>query len=441
MYGFYILEPEIFNPLKIRKTQYLYMIIYIIKTIKILGLYIMRKIYKLFVVLLAISTLIINMNSVFSDAIEVRKNTIFDKLFTIKNKLDRSFIGEKDENAHFIPGAVMEEWWYFHVIFDDPESELQNWSIAIALSLAPATNNLKFILHDNGSESYGGIYLHPKGYEKIDKDYPGVNVSFNKSYVIGRYPTWNVYAENIGLDETEITANLSFQADSEPTWILGNTGRNKSDTAYGYYAVIRCITSGIITINGTSYQIKGLGYYEHNWVFLKIKNKSDFIHSKKITKPRKLLDDIDYNTWDWINFHFDNGWDMFVGKIYSKDSRQSNLLPGTLWIKPNGKGIMESYFFVLDYKETTLFANGSFEVPSTVRIKALLLRKKGLSNFLMPLFIDITYNTNNIHECLVGDDTKWGQWESVGSVTGKVKGIGVDITLNGWGIMESTGYI
>jgi len=352
-----------------------------------------------------------------------------DKSLKSRPFFSKYVLKENDEGSHHNSFFKIQEWWYYHVLFNDSKSKLKNWAIVISLSTFPHIDSIKLVLHDNKENNYGNIYLKNKGTCKTSGS--GVNVKIDSSYAIGKYPKWHVYADNKGLDKPEITVDLNFKAESLPVWLLKNTGYNLSTSPFGYYCIMNCDVEGEISIDDKIYKVRGIGYHDHTWMPSLKETES---------KPQKKF--IDFNIWDWLCVHFDNGWNVFVGKIYSHQRFTfSNLIPGILCISPDSNKSVECNFFPLECLEFKDSSIPSLKVPTKVHIKALkmnLLRKGPLKG---PFLLDIYYEVENIKECIPRDPPTWCQWGTTGRVYGEIKGFRKNIKLNGWGIMETTSNI
>lgn len=337
----------------------------------------------------------------------------------------RYILKENDEGVHNNNIFKIQEWWYYNALLNKTDNTLKNWTVAIALCRYPHTDAIKLVLHDNKKDNYGGIYLKPVGTCKsLGKN---VNVKFDSSYAVGKYPEWQVYADNFGIDDDEFSVKLDYKANSRPMWILRNTGLNLSTSPYGYYCVMNCDTKGEISLKGKKYKVQGLGYHDHTW--MPLLNQPDIEK-----KDRKI---IDFNIWDWLGIHFDNGWDAFIGKIHSHQRFPiSNLIPGSLTLTQDGEKLIECYYFNLKYLEFQKTSIPSLEIPKKIQIKALKINP-----FNKSFLLDIIYEMENIKECIPRDPPTWGQWEATGNVYGKYKTPKENIKLNGWGIMELTNHI
>jgi len=336
----------------------------------------------------------------------------------------RYVLKENDEGPHYSNFFDIREWWYYNALFNKPGSELINWSVAVSLGASTRYDSLKLILHDDADKNYGDIYLGSKGTTKIDG--PRVDVKFYDSFIRGRYPNWHVFAENTAMDKKAIVVDLDFTASSLPMWIFMNTGRNFSKSPFGYYCLLNCDVKGEVKLDDKVYKVGGLGYHDHTW--------SPSFHIDSIGKKTHS---VGVSVWDWLCIHFDNGWDMFVGKIYSsRYSFFSKFMPGSICLTTDGKKLIECIFFVLDYEKPQQTSISSIKIPTKINIKARKTFTRKNIPLTGPLDFDVYFEADNVKECLCGAPPTWGQWESTGRVYGEVRGSGKSIKLNGWAIME-----
>jgi hypothetical protein len=108
------------------------------------------------------------------------------------------------------------EWWYFNVFFNDPKSDLQQYSLIVSFNkmmfndirfLKP--DNLFIILYDDTGISYNFATLK-KQRGTLQSDSPGVDITFENSWVKGTYPSWHILAVN---EAKGFVADLDFTAD------------------------------------------------------------------------------------------------------------------------------------------------------------------------------------------------------------------------------------
>ena len=336
---------------------------------------------------------------------------------------------ENDEGNHFNSYFPLQEWWYYNVLFNDKNSDLKDWSLTISIGTFPHTDSLKLVLHDDKEKSYGNIYLKPIGTFKSEGK--AVNIKLDSTYAKGQYPNWHVHSDNLKLDDHEIIVDLKFKANSLPMWIIKNTGFNNSSSPLGYYVVMNCDVSGEVFFDGKKHKVKGIGYHDHTWMPMS-KNTS--------SKPKKKL--IDFNIWDWICIHFDNGWDAFIGKIHSHQRFDlSNLIPGSICISPGGRKLVECKYFPLEYVEFKDSIIPHLKIPTKIHMKAVKINYSRKSPLTRPFNLDLTYEVENIKECIPRDPPTWIQWETTGKVYGEINESGKKTKLKGWGIMETTSNV
>lgn len=332
-----------------------------------------------------------------------------------------------DEGFHHNNFFYQQEWWYYNVFFNHPKSELKDWSAIISFATYPHTDCLRLVLHDNNKQKcYGDSYLKP--IDTLKKKGPAVNVEINNSYAKGRYPKWHVYANNTNLNTQKITIDLNYKANSLPIWLIKNTGLNQSTSPFGYYCIMNCDVKGKVTIKNKTYKVQGLGYHDHTWMPLLTKTSSE---------PKKKI--VDFNIWDWFCIHFDNGWDIFVGKIHSHNrSLFSKIIPGSLCISPNCKKAIESKFFIIETLEYKNSKIPSLKIPTKIKIKTPRMNIFKETSIEKTFYLEINFEAKNIKENIPRDPPTWCQWEIIGVASGKIKTSKKTIKLNGLGIMETT---
>ena len=367
---------------------------------------------------------------------------IIPNLTTVSGN-EESFFSKKtvlegnDEGPHYNNIYHMQEWWYFNVYLNGEDTELKNWFVLLSIQLYQNYSGLKLELFNDENESFGGDSF-------IDIDNataygPGVNVFHNKSFEIGRYPNYHIYAEFTQPDNLKITLNLTYKANSKPVWLIKNFGRNRSECIFGYYVIMNCTTTGTISLNNTTYNVSGIGYHDHTWAPMNRKNKNITTSQIPGSSKEKVLIDL-LRIWDWLCIHFDNGWDAFIGKIYAKNRNfYSKFVPGSFCLTPNGERYSEIHFFKIEIIDTNQSKIPDLDIPIKVHIKALFLNKFGFEEFMGPFILDIYYEAKNTREdILCGNSSTFVYWVSQGPVYGTARGLGKTISLNGWAVMETT---
>lgn len=331
----------------------------------------------------------------------------------------RQVLKPNDEGSHYRNHLMTQEWWYYNAFFDKSDSELRNWSLMISFNQMGTADIFFMTLYDEGNTSYGGAVTEDPGVIKATS--PGVNVEFNNSYAIGMYPNWHIYTEDEDLNGHNISLDLIYKANSLPLWFFFNTGHNISMSPAGHYCISGCDVTGEVKINGTVYNVHGVGYHEHSWF--------TFLPEEK---GQTSID-----VWDWFCIHFDNGWDMFAGKLL-RQSPFARFMPGSLWITPDGENITECFFFKVEYLETQETSIPSVEIPTKIHINALIVNTLIKNPLKGMVYVDVYIETRNILEYLWGSPPSIGMWEGPCKIHGTIKWFRNKIDLNGWGMMELT---
>jgi len=360
------------------------------------------------------------------------------------NKLLRSRynLGENDQGIHKNKKFNMQEWWYYNVYFNNEKSELKNCTIVISFVVMPNVYSLKVKLCDENNKSYTGGFVIKRNF--IEDKNSNFSIKFNnKNFLIGKYPKWQIHTDNTDIKTPELIVNLTFKANSLPMWILKNTGHNRSNSFFGYYCVMNCNVKGNITLDGKTYNVSGIGYHDHTWAPLSLQ-KQKFngpianINNYKKNKSQSLPLNL-YKNWDWLCIHFENGWDMFVGKFYLlKIKKLSKFTPGNICFTPSGKKLYESHFFLLNYEKTINSEIPNIKIPTKIHIKALILNTFGLKLFKGPILFDLNYEAESIQSGPKKENQKRVLWQSQGKIYGVAKSLGKTVKLKGWAITETT---
>jgi predicted secreted hydrolase len=320
----------------------------------------------------------------------------------------RHVLETTDEGPHKLSKR---EWWYFNVFFNSPGTDLKDWSMIMSFNKM-ALNDIRFLkrdnffmlLYDDKGTSYNFNILNQiRG--TLSYTDPGVNVKFKGNWAKGAYPTWQIHGENI---EKDFTVDLTYTADFLPVWVEGRSsnlffiGKQMS----GDYYVPRCSVEGTIKWEGKEYNVYGIGYYDHVW---------EAIIPRFITKG-----------WEWFNFHFDNGWEMYLSKFNLRWPR--NRYAGALIISPDNRNIIEWSKFTLEYVETRPSQSlSTISYPVRYHLEA--------SENDMILKLDITVNT--VQE-IVFKLGRTGMFEGPCVAKGTFSWEGNTVELNGYGLSEVT---
>ena len=221
-------------------------------------------------------------------------------------------------------------------------------------------------------------------------------------------------------------------------WILENTGKNRSNSFFGYDWVMNCNTKGYMILDGKTYNVSGVGYHDHTWAPKGLKKPISDGSVNINNKNKNEFFDI-YRNWDWLCIHFNNGWDMFIGKIFFNKQRFfSKYVPGILCFSASETIFYKRYFYILEYEEEIDSSIPNVKIPTKIHIKALFFKTNEIKQLEGPILFDFYYEANNIQQALSGNPPYWGLMQSQGKTYGVAKSIGKNIELDGWAIMETT---
>jgi len=353
----------------------------------------------------------------------------------------RQIIGSNDEGSHYKENSTHQEWWYYIAFFNHEDSELKNWSMMVSFNQMGVLDVLFCTVFDDNNNSYGGLEAELKGVMKADG--PNVNVEFNGSTVVGSYPNYEINAKRKKANGEIVFVNVTYKANAKPMWLFANSGLNRSNSNIGHYCIIESEVSGTVSINGTSYYVRGVGYHEHSWINDGGKDKrTRSLFSKTIfNKELNSIPDwqFDLNAWDWGAMFFDNGWNIFSAKI-CQQSLISKILPGSLWVtNDKGKHVTECRYFQFKYVETQNTSIPNLTIPSKIQVKGVFFSAFLRHPFRGLVRLNLEIELTNLREfSWCGDDLSIGVWEIPCKVHGNIRWFGHYEELNGVAMLELT---
>jgi len=227
---------------------------------------------------------------------------------------DERVVTPKVEGEHFKDPLVSREWWYYTAIFDQ-DSELSGWTLTVGfnrmsrLDLFATKPDVLFVsLCDPDGNKYGGKvekerpWLGEYGLKdpvlQADSSDNGFRVSFDKSYVQGKEPSWHLYIESSELDKNhDLKIDLQYNSVSPPYWTYNKRPIDNSKAKIASYVFLGCEVTGTVDIDGFEYSVKGIGHYEHTW--------ASGIITKYLIKG-----------WDWCQITCENGWNIYYSNYY-----------------------------------------------------------------------------------------------------------------------------
>lgn len=322
----------------------------------------------------------------------------------------RHVLEPKDEGPHRLILETNREWWYFNVFFDVPGTDFEGWSMIISFNKM-GRNDIKFLRRDNffmvlydkeGNHYDFNILNQRRGVLKYSG--PGVDVKFKKNWAKGQYPNWQVHGET---NNGEFIADLDFTADFMPVWVEGRSSnlflfaKNSGD-----YYIPRCNVEGTLRWDGKEYTVFGKGYHDHVW--------ETYI-------PRLVT-----TGWDWANYHFDNGWEIYFSQFLLRWPRGD--VAAALVVSPNDRNIVEWSNFKVEYVEENKVPQVRFMTyPVKYHIEATRADMK----------LELDVEVYNLIE-IVWPLARTGMFEGPCRVNGTFSWSGNIVELNGYGMTEVT---
>lgn len=335
-----------------------------------------------------------------------------------------------DEGVHFNSIMVSREWWTFAAAFE--EGNLKGWTLIISfnhMAYGDLFGQLKpdvlvLVLLDGKGNVYGGLINKKRG--TLLATAPGIDITFEKSWVQGVFPKWHVHVEDGEIDETHsITVDLDYFSHSLPLWTYSSRILNASKGKLANYVFIGCNVTGRIVLDGRNYEGIGKGFLEHAWSPIYV---------------RKFLVD----GWDRFFIFLDNGWYIYISKFYptpqSITTKLHKIIPfGTLVITPDGESITEFDTFDLKSKQKKkifMFTKFPTSYSLTARKKFNILLQQIDLEVEMEIKTKDTYQKIWKFPTYVG--TKIGMCEVKGTMSWEEENGEVNIKINGYGLVWTT---
>jgi predicted secreted hydrolase len=325
--------------------------------------------------------------------------------FTEKEKLSTSIIPgymrsltPEDEGDHFnlklIGEEFFREWWYYTAIFDN-ECDLPEWSITISFNhmarndlFISKPDMLFILLHSPDGKEYGGIIERerpvlgilnePSLQAASSRD--GFKISFENSYVKGKFPNWHIHIEGEKIDnEIKLVIDLQFFAPSDPYWLHFNRPIGKSKGRMASYVFLGCEVTGMIIFDNLPFTVDGIGHHEHTW--------SSGILTKSLMKG-----------WDWCNMKLNNGWQIYYSNYYItsqlKDTKTYNVdtFSNVIITTDNGRTLTILNDVTIDILESEKISL-ILSIPTDIKITAIPDFTQILRTYDIEMELDIKVDT------------------------------------------------
>jgi predicted secreted hydrolase len=201
-------------------------------------------------------------------------------------------------------------------------------------------------------------------------------------------------------EQDGVALDLRLASSREPV-VHGRDGISRKAEGEGrsshYYSLTRMVTSGTVSIGGVDYEVQGVTWFDHEWA------------TNQLAAHQ--------TGWDWFSIHFDDGGELMLFQIRTKDGGRDPFSSGT-YIDASGTAqkIDQSDFELLPI-EWWVSTGSKARYPVAWKIA---IPEHGL---------DLTVRARFSNQELA--DPPFAYWE--GSVS-------VDGSRKGRGYLEMTGY-
>ncbi len=358
-----------------------------------------------------------------------------------------------DEEGDHFPCA--NEWWWIYatLILDNGEQ----WDVALMIhcwmnrtidNYKPGSSAYRVQCWDRESgDKYDFVYT--------DDEYPNnnfyhkkntLNLQYHNCSMIGLYPDYIIHGED---NKNNISFTLDYHAVSIPYWAAQES--TDSYVPFGFSGINRygCIprsnVTGNISINGSYYNVTGVGYYEHLFGDMDLTNplkihsvrefldiskiysnmlrwwKNEFKNNIQIPKDSIHLGTDSKLGWDWFWLTFDNGYTIILHRIVLLGVVEGRTL--AILMLTDGKTCWEFgsvYYYV---KRAAYMETLDLYIPLDFEIIAYKGNKK----------VHIVFNSTTEMTELYEPENKLGCYNVAGVANGYFVDGEENITLNGIG--------
>ncbi len=310
---------------------------------------------------------------------------------------------------HFDHPDYQTEWWYYTGNLKSPDGhrfgfELTFFRQGIARDkdLSPWHIRDLYMAHLALSDLTGRHFYHT---ERINRSGPGI-AGVNQHTGMIWNGNWQAHVADDtqqlrGIGE-EFEINLSLKTDKPPV-IHGRNGISQKAEGAGrashYISFTRLLATGSIELNGTTYQVGGTSWMDHEF----------FTESMG---PGE-------SGWDWLGLQLDNNTELMLYRLRHKDGSVDPYSSGT-YIDATGQS------FFLSVKDFTMTPTG--ETWTSLQSKGTYPLRWHVSIPSRGLELDVATPLNSQElTTTIGPS----YWEGAVNVTGSTPGVGY---------LEMTGY-
>ena len=221
------------------------------------------------------------------------------------------------------------EWWYFTGNVESEDGREFGYQLTFfrqgVIDPSQATPPSRFIQRDVKFAHFAVSDIGSKKFHHFQKLSRGAfgEAGFGEGSRLAWIDSWT--CERIGLHDFRLTAedgdvviDLTLRSKREPVW-HGRDGVSQKAEGPGrashYYSLTRLETTGTVRIGERTHQVSGLTWFDHEWATNQLASHQ--------------------TGWDWFSLHFENGAELMLFQIRTKDGGRDPFSSGT-WIGADG---------------------------------------------------------------------------------------------------------
>ena len=232
----------------------------------------------------------------------------------------------RDHGAHT---DFKTEWWYFTGNLESQDGEDFGYQLTFFRQgiiepgrEIPASN---FLQRDMKFAHFAVSDISSKKFHHFQKIARGAfgEAGFEEGDRLAWIDQWS--CQRIGphdfrllASDGDVSIDLTLRSQRDPV-IHGKNGVSQKSEGEGrashYYSLTRMATTGTVQIGKKIHSVSGLTWFDHEWATNQLAaNQSG---------------------WDWFSLQFENGSELMIFQIRSKDGARDSFSSGT-WIAPDG---------------------------------------------------------------------------------------------------------
>ncbi|MFZ9920824.1 MAG: lipocalin-like domain-containing protein [Terrimicrobiaceae bacterium] len=221
------------------------------------------------------------------------------------------------------------EWWYFTGNLQSADGQDFGYQLTFfrqgVIEPGRAIPGSNFLQRDMKFAHFAVSDIGAKKFHHFQKISRGAfgEAGFEDGQRLAWIDNWS--CERIGphdfrlhAEDGEVTIDLTLRSKREPV-IHGRDGVSQKSEGAGrashYYSLTRLETEGTIRLGKTTHAVSGLTWFDHEWA------------TNQLAKHQ--------TGWDWFSLQFDNGAELMIFQIRTKDGGRDAFSSGT-WMAADG---------------------------------------------------------------------------------------------------------